>query len=254
MEASLVENIEAQLESSQTGSTLDLSLIGKGKEFRKLHGYIASLFIMVLVVCQCTITVLVQVDIIDFNISIAPIKSAHFLPFHFLLVLQSFCWLVTAILDRIIHRMSSKHKRHGYVSFYTGTKFMRRLPSYVMSSGCAISLLVAGFWGDTSPPWKKVTPQLFMVIISVVQTVIILPVVFYYVTTVIKFNKSHILPDMERYLKESASPIQIQVGLSRSHQELEITIDKQAEIIQSLQHHNQVLARRIMSLHKQIKA
>lgn len=50
MEVSLVENIEAQLESSQTGSTLDLSLIGKGKEFRKLHGYIASLFIMVLVV------------------------------------------------------------------------------------------------------------------------------------------------------------------------------------------------------------
>ena len=61
-----------------------------------------------------------------------------------------------------------------------------------------------------------VTLPKHQVIISVVQTVIILPVVFYYVTTVIKFNKSHILPDMERYLKESASPIQIQVGLSRS--------------------------------------
>lgn len=50
MEVSLVENIEAQLETSHTGSTLDLSLIGKGKEFRKLHSYIASLFILLLVV------------------------------------------------------------------------------------------------------------------------------------------------------------------------------------------------------------
>ncbi|KAL5270662.1 hypothetical protein ACHWQZ_G001384 [Mnemiopsis leidyi] len=254
MEVNLVENIEAQLESSQTGSALDLSLIGKGKEFRKLRTYTASLFILLMVVCQCTITVLVVVGIIDFKISIAPIKSVHFLPFHFLLVLQSFFWLITAILDRIMHHLSSKHKHHGYVSFYTGTKFLRRLPGYIMSTGCASSLLVAGLWGDYSPDGKKITPQLFMMIISLVQTAIIIPVMFYYATTVIKFNKSRILPDMERYLKESASPIQIQVGLSRSQQELEITIDKQAEIIQSLQHHNQVLARRIMSLHKQIKA
>ena len=161
-----------------------------------------------------------------------------------------------------------------------------------MFSGCATSLLVAGFWGDTSPPYKNVTPQLFMVwstlyshlpllslpfiqylnfenelkqkcqdhpdhemrfqfdfslycisgrnqyqksetcshfrlqiimlvhetsnclqvVIAVLQTVIVIPVVLYYSTTVLKFNKSHILPDMERYLKESASPIQIQVG------------------------------------------
>ena len=50
MEVSLVENIEAQLESSHTGSALDLSLIGKGKEFRKLKTYIASLFILLMVV------------------------------------------------------------------------------------------------------------------------------------------------------------------------------------------------------------
>jgi hypothetical protein len=50
MEVSLVENIEAQFESSHTGSTLDLSLIGKGKEFRRLHTHIASLLILLLVV------------------------------------------------------------------------------------------------------------------------------------------------------------------------------------------------------------
>ena len=49
MNSNLVANIEAQ-ETSQTGSTLDLSLIGKGKEFRKLHSYVASLFILLLVV------------------------------------------------------------------------------------------------------------------------------------------------------------------------------------------------------------
>ena len=50
MEVSLVENIEAQLENSHTGSALDLSLIGKGKEFRKLRTYTASLFILLMVV------------------------------------------------------------------------------------------------------------------------------------------------------------------------------------------------------------
>ena len=49
MERNLVENIEAQ-ETSQIESTLDLSLIGKGKDFRKLNSYVASLFILLVVV------------------------------------------------------------------------------------------------------------------------------------------------------------------------------------------------------------
>ena len=48
MEVNLVDHIEVQ--ESQTGSTLDLSLIGKGKEFRYLRSYIASLSILVLTV------------------------------------------------------------------------------------------------------------------------------------------------------------------------------------------------------------
>ena len=55
MEVSLVENIEAQLENSITGSTLDLSLIGKGKDFRKLNSYLASIFILLLVVSRIVI-------------------------------------------------------------------------------------------------------------------------------------------------------------------------------------------------------
>lgn len=102
MEEALVENIQSQLEVSQNGSTLDLSLIGKGKEFKKLKTYIATLFILLLTISQTTIAILVLVGVIDFSISITPIKSAHFLPFHFLLVLQSFCWLSTILLDRFL--------------------------------------------------------------------------------------------------------------------------------------------------------
>lgn len=252
MEVNLVDHIEVQ--ESQTGSTLDLSLIGKGKEFRYLRSYIASLSILVLTVSQTTVCVLVELGIIDFQITISPIKSAHFLPFHFLLVLQSFCWLSTAIVDRVIHHLACEHKKQGYVNFYSNTKILRRLPAYIMSAGCAAGLVVAGFWGDTSPSWNNLTPRLLMMIISAIQTTAILPTVFRYTVLVLAFNRTKILPDMERYLRESDNPIQIQIGLHRSQQELEVTIDKQSEIIQSLQHHNQVLARRIMSLHKQIKA
>ena len=67
-------------------------------------------------VSQTTVCVLVELGIIDFQITISPIKSAHFLPFHFLLVLQSFCWLSTAIVDRCILNFEVQSK--GSIKMY----------------------------------------------------------------------------------------------------------------------------------------
>ena len=51
MEDILVEQSEAMEESNYNGlSTMDLSLLGKGKEFRKLYSYIASLVVLLLMV------------------------------------------------------------------------------------------------------------------------------------------------------------------------------------------------------------
>lgn len=252
MEDILTDHEEFQ-DSHNESSCMDLSLIGKGKEFRKLNSYIASLVVLLIMISQSTLSILVLLGIIKIQVNIDPIKSLHFMPFHLLLVLQSFCWLLAAILDRTVHYLCGKHKKQGYVSFYTNTKFLRRIPGYVMSAGCSLSLLIAGLWGDIYPSWNRLTPQQLMVVISFTQTVIIVPSILHYVVVVVSFNKKRPLPDMETYLNESNVPMQIQVGVTRSQQELEVTIDKQAEIIQSLQHHNQVLARRIMSLHKQIK-
>eukprot|EP00116_Pleurobrachia_bachei_P005233 sb/3465495/ len=94
----------------------------------------------------------------------------------------------------------------------------------------------------------------FLLAVSVMQVCVVLPAVLLYTNDVCRFNKSRDLPDMEKYLGFSNGVHIQQVGTNKSKQELEETIDKQGEIIQSLQHHNQVLARRIMSLHRQIKA
>lgn len=225
----------------------DLSLLGTGKQFKRLRSYVPALFILVIIVTLCITITLLELDVIKVEISVNPITSKYFLTFHVMLLLQSISWFLVCIFDRHMHCLASKNRSHGYIGFYGNTRNIRRIPSYCMSAGCALGLLLAAVWGDVKPPYHNISPRLVMLVVVWLETLLSCPAIIWYVTLVFKHNLHKALPDMDHYLR----PNGIQQS-ARSQSALAETVDRQGDIIRSLQSHNQVLARRIMALHKQV--
>lgn len=155
-------------------------------------------------------------------------------------------WFVLFGFDRYLRYKHYNHRMCGYLEFYRRTRHLRKIPFIANSGGNAGLLIVLKILQDL----KGDHTELYLEIIIAVEAVISLPVLLLYLVKTLKFNRSHISPDvaqeemMSSFMQNSGNS---EIGF-RDENYSDQVLEKQADMIRYLKQHNTQLGKRIMAL------
>ncbi|EDO40919.1 predicted protein, partial [Nematostella vectensis] len=176
--------------------------------------------------------------------------------FDFLILIHVALWLVIFLADRYLQHAHHISQGLGYLKLFRETKEIRRMPYNVLCLGNAVLLVLTALFANDN----KIKPVIKMVqvlqIVFMLELVIMLPGIIWYLVKVIKFNKSKPSPDAEDtdflngFTATGLSQTTSETGF-RDGEYLDEILEKQADMIRYLQQHNANLGRRLMKVMQQ---
>ena len=156
-------------------------------------------------------------------------------------------WILHVLLELYISFYHRKVRSRGYFQIYQTTRYLKRLPLLIQSTGNTMLLLVLSaqhsFPGDNNIYICFILGILSLELICSVICVIV------YTVKVSNFNRAKLRPDVieeeKKYIYHE--PIISEVGF-RTTSSLEEIVEKQGDVIVFLHHHNALLSKRLLAL------
>ncbi|XP_069115393.1 transmembrane protein 192-like [Argopecten irradians] len=168
--------------------------------------------------------------------------------------IQGALWFLHLTFDMFYRHCHKKSRLHGYLEFYRQTRLVRQLPLAINSAVNAGLIILNSVarregWTPDTGEHNKVW-HLSLRLIVVIHIVIKVIVLILYLVKTVKFNKSHVSPDvaqddmMASFVQSTHSS---EIGF-RDEQYTEQVLEKQADMIRYLKQHNAQLGKRILAL------
>ncbi|XP_031552688.1 transmembrane protein 192-like [Actinia tenebrosa] len=173
----------------------------------------------------------------------------EFPPFGFFLILHVLLWLIVFVADRYLQHAHHVSQGFGYLQMFRDTKNIRRLPYNVFSLGNAVLLVIVAVLGHKYS-WTGLNLIIILQIVFILEVVLCLPGIIWYLVKVIKFNKAKPQPDAEDKDVIDGFSTTVEAGF-RDGEYVNEVLEKQADMIRYLQQHNANLGRRLMQLMQQ---
>ncbi|XP_017792188.1 PREDICTED: transmembrane protein 192 [Habropoda laboriosa] len=175
------------------------------------------------------------------------------------LYLHCVYWLIVMLTDHLVKRKHFKLRIRGYFNFYQVTYRKIRAPLFIVSLWTVCYLLLAVILHHThkvdyeqychASEWF--TPLNYILLLTTLEVVIIVPVYIYYIKAVLMFNRWCPLPDVaqEDWLSsfnQNSYSGSNEVGYHSRGINLEELLEKQADLIKYLKISNAKLCKRIL--------
>ncbi|XP_001632982.3 transmembrane protein 192 [Nematostella vectensis] len=236
---------------SHDASSLHAGLMTEPSFHRLSTAWVVILELLLLIGYAVALFVLDHVDI-----SFTWISTGQEALFDFLILIHVALWLVIFLADRYLQHAHHISQGLGYLKLFRETKEIRRMPYNVLCLGNAVLLVLTALFANDN----KIKPVIKMVqvlqIVFMLELVIMLPGIIWYLVKVIKFNKSKPAPDAEDtdflngFTATGLSQTTSETGF-RDGEYLDEILEKQADMIRYLQQHNANLGRRLMKVMQQ---
>lgn len=165
-------------------------------------------------------------------------------------------WLITWLFDYIVKYHHDQLRLNGYHDFHRATNTHKSIPLTIVSLWNTTILAVAAgiqhYYGDGF--FEKcldtyMSPVVYIVGFTVVETLIFFVVHGSYISRVSKFNNSRLPPDA----LQGINTVTGSVGLMQRGADVTELLEKQADLIQYLQDHNQKLNQKLMMMSNQLR-
>lgn len=123
------------------------------------------------------------------------------------------------LYDFLIKQHHENLRMHGYHEFYRATLIHKGIPLQIVSLWNTVILCIQtimqqyyreDFFNHCTRQF--LSPTTYVVLFSVLETIILVAVHGYYIVRVSRFNKATLPPDAFRGLSESLSSVSIQIG------------------------------------------
>ncbi|XP_019718026.1 transmembrane protein 192 isoform X2 [Hippocampus comes] len=153
-------------------------------------------------------------------------------------------WVLVQAFTLCANYYHRQARNRGYLLFYRSTNRLKRLPLIVYSTGNVVVLIIMA----ARLPVAVYTYVLIGVL--ALELLVALPCLIYYAVKVRSFNTERAVPDVcrEEYLRSlSGGSLPTETGF-RERSSLEEVVEKQADLIEYLKHHNSLLSRRLLNL------
>ncbi|XP_054845859.1 transmembrane protein 192 isoform X2 [Eublepharis macularius] len=159
-------------------------------------------------------------------------------------------WLLHLFLEQYIQYHHSKAKRRGYFLIYRNTRYLKRLPLLIQSTGNAALLLILSV--QYSFPEHNKLYLCFILAVLSVELICSLICQVVYTVKVSNFNRAKPRPDIIEEEKTYAYPNRVtsEVGF-RETSVLEEVVEKQGDVIEYLQRHSALLSKKLLALTSQ---
>ncbi|XP_031825663.1 transmembrane protein 192 isoform X2 [Nomia melanderi] len=170
-------------------------------------------------------------------------------------------WLIIMMTDHFVKAKHHNLRIYGYLDFYQSTYQHIRTPLFIASLWIVCYLMLAVILHHThkmnyeqycrASEWF--TPLNYIVFLTTLELLIIVPVYVNYIKRVLKFNKVRPPPDVtrEEWLSSFTQDTYAgsgEVGYHHTGSNLEELLEKQADLIRYLRDHNVKLSHRMMML------
>ncbi|KAK2157129.1 hypothetical protein LSH36_197g01023 [Paralvinella palmiformis] len=192
-------------------------------------------------------------------------------PYSILMYTQSSLWFFLMLIDRYWRFEHYISRTKGYLEFYRYTRHLRRMPIMIISGGkykayehrTVLLLILTTLLSvncHTEPghecPGIPLTRCQYAQIVISVQVAIVLPILIIYLIRTIKFNKAASVPDIQE--EDTFSSITTSRTLCngvgfRDDSYVDDILEKQADMIRYLKHHNNHLGRKVLQLTAQLE-
>uniref|UniRef100_A0A3P9L2Z2 Transmembrane protein 192 n=1 Tax=Oryzias latipes TaxID=8090 RepID=A0A3P9L2Z2_ORYLA len=207
-----------------------------------LHAALLSLLHIVFVVLSICVAVLC---VLKFG---QEERCMHFLgnePGSSIIVYAKAClWLLVLAFSCCVQHHHNKVRGRGYLQFYRQTQQLKHLPFTIHSSGNVLMLIFL-----TVRLSQTVRTYMLLSILGL-ELLLTFPCLLYYAVKVMQFNGERAAPDVnQEELSHSYSVTgqPIETGF-RGASTLEEVVEKQADLIEYLKHHNSLLSKRLLNL------
>ncbi|KAF7666749.1 hypothetical protein LDENG_00093150 [Lucifuga dentata] len=153
-------------------------------------------------------------------------------------------WLLVMLFTRCVQHHHGRARSRGYLTFYRQTQGLNHLPVAIYSTGNALLLVVL------STGLTKTVLTYLMLSILGLELLVALPFLLYYTVKVGQFNRERAAPDAsqeEHSHAFSITSLPIETGF-RESSSLEEVVEKQADLIEYLKQHNNLLSKRLLNL------
>lgn len=177
------------------------------------------------------------------------------------LYLHCIYWMVVMLVDHLLKTHHHKLRISGYLVFYQHTYQQIRIPLFIASLWNNCYLLLAVILHHThklnyeeycrASEW--LTPLNYIVLLTTLELMIIVPVYINYIKKVLKFNRVGPPPDVtrEEWLTSFTQNTYAgtgEVGYHHRGSNVQELLEKQADLIRYLRDHNEKLNHRVMQL------
>ncbi|XP_076667418.1 transmembrane protein 192 isoform X2 [Andrena cerasifolii] len=175
------------------------------------------------------------------------------------LYLHCVYWLIIMITDHFVKAKHHELRIYGYLDFYQSTYQRIRTPLFIASLWTMCYLLLAVILHHThkvnyeqycrASEWF--TPLNYIVVLTTLELIIIVPVYVNYINRVLRFNRLRPPPDVtrEEWLSSFTQDTYAgssEVGYHDRGSNLEELLEKQADLIRYLRDHNVKLSQRMI--------
>lgn len=167
-------------------------------------------------------------------------------------------WLIVMVTDHLVKKKHHSLRVYGYLDFYQSTYQNIRTPLFITSLWVTCYLLLAIVLHHThkanyeqycrASEWF--TPLNYILFLTTLELMIIVPVYVHYIKKVRKFNRLHPPPDVirEEWMSSFNHDSYGGLGSDPTRSNMEELLEKQADLIRYLLDYNVTLSHRMMLL------
>lgn len=179
-------------------------------------------------------------------------KNVDFNSFDLLIYIHAGFWLLKLLFDRYYHFRHMASKRCGYLEFYRKTRLIRSLPLIIVSAGNSILVVLVKVLTTHCPKqctFLKFTPVNFLQAYVTLETIILLPILLFYLKQTYTFNNESKTPDINKEIdRPNFMPFQLNDIGYKDSSYIKNVLENQADMIRYLQERNKNLVRKLYNL------
>ncbi|XP_022647093.1 transmembrane protein 192-like [Varroa jacobsoni] len=168
-------------------------------------------------------------------------------------------WALSYILDAYLRKQHTLLSCYGFIDFYQKSKNLRRITLNLMSSGTImmliVSVLIADYCVDRLRCPPNIASYIYLQAIITLETIIIVPVLMYYLKLSCEFHRNKLQPEIEPQ-DFITSILQAQTSAEigyRDNGPLEDIVEKQSDMIRYLKKYNTFLKRKVLRLSQELE-
>ncbi|XP_051940714.1 transmembrane protein 192 isoform X2 [Hippocampus zosterae] len=152
-------------------------------------------------------------------------------------------WVLVQAFTGSANYYHRQTRNRGYLQFYRSNKRLKGLPFIVYSTGNVVVLII------TAVRLPVAVYTYVLIGVLALELLVALPCLIYYAVKMRSFNTERAVPDVlrEENLPSFRVCLHTETGF-RERSSLEEVVEKQADLIEYLQHHNSLLSRKILNL------